>query len=233
MKLIYFLYSFVVLTSISCNKNNDQSEVQKSEIKYNGLTLYLSGFFNSNLQLTINDTLVFDETSNAEPGRIFKRKECLTSIRNSHFYTFNLRYSDCVKNFHLPAKELDSLIISEVSLFDIKHIEKKIPNKKKEFSFYISKNIANNCSVKIAADSDTLYKGLFLNNYPRRYYNSMKFTHTFSKKRFIEIYVEIFNNFTCFSIDTEKYDAVKITYDNHLVITTNLDEEWKRRNYFD
>lgn len=227
MKTKYLFLLFLVLTSISCKKRIDLNELHKPDIKHNGLFIYFNTYAQRYLKININDSVVFDQF--AFPDSVFKytKLEIPTNARDSVEYNFNVAYSDCEHNFYLPAKGLDSLIISEASFFNIEHIEKKQPNQKREFTFYLSKNIANNCNVKIAADSVTLYNGLFLNNYPRRYYNTMKFTYTFSeKKRYVEMYLEIFENFTYFSIDTEKYDAVKVSFDNHLVITTNLDEEW-------
>ncbi len=189
-------------------------------------SFFFLGYSQRDLTLSINDTIVFDGIAYPDTGVYYTHLRISTNIRNSPDYRFKVIHSGCENNFHLLAKGLDSLAIGEVGLFNIEHIEKKQPNKKRVFTFYLTKNIANNCNVKIAADSVTLYDGLFLNNYPRRYYNTMKFTHNFSKKRYIEMYVEIFDNFTYFSIDTEKYDGVRVDFDNHLVITTNLDEEW-------
>lgn len=227
MKTKYLILLFVVLTSISCKKKIDHNEVQKPEIKHNGLGLYFSTYSQRNLKIEINDTTVFNGFAFKDSVFIWTDLKISTNVRDTIDYKIKVKYSDCEHNFYLPAKNLDSIYIAEVSFYNIEHIEKKQPNQKREFTFYLSKNIANNCNVKIAADSVTLYNGLFLNNYPRRYYNTMKFTYTFSeKKRYVEMYLEIFENFTYFSIDTEKYDAVKVSFDNHLVITTNLDEEW-------
>lgn len=227
MKTKYLILLLVVLTSISCKKRIEQSEVQKPEIKHNGLCLYFSTYSQRDLKVEINDKTVFNGLAFKDSVFKWTDLEIPTNVRDTIDYKIKVIYSNCEHNFYLPANGLDSIYIAEASFFNIEHVEKKQPNKRKEFTFYLSKNIANNCNVKIAADSVTLYDGMFLNNYPRRYYNTMKFTHTFSeKKRYVEMYVKIFDNFTYFSIDTEKYDAVKVNFDDHLVITTNLDEEW-------
>lgn len=226
--LLQLFYLSILIFFLSCTKVsvNEPSKIQTIEANRNGLVVTFLGYAQRDLFLSINDAVVFEGIAYPDSGVYYTNLEIPTNIRNLVDYKFKVIHSGSENNFQLPAQGLDSLAIGEVGLFNIEHIEKKYPNKNKEFTFYLSKNIANNCKVKIAADSVTLYDGLFLNNYPRKYYNSMKFTHTFSKKRFVEMYVEVFDNFTYFSIDTEKYDAVKVSFDNHLIITTNLDEEW-------
>lgn len=219
------------MSTLSCV----EVSVKESNIKHtsdsidDGLVVFFVGYTQRNLKLSINDTIVFDGIAFPDSGVFYTDLKIQTNIRNSNNYRFKINHSESENNFILPAKGLDSISISEVGLFNIQYIEKQNPNKNKIFTFYLSKNFANNCIVKIAADSDTLYNGKFLNNYPRRYYNTMKFTHTFSKKRYIEIYLEIFDYFTYFSIDTEEFDAVKVDFNNHLLITTNLDAEWSRK----
>jgi len=228
------LFIFVIIfSSTSCIEVNNSSESKSTTINKNGLTLYFSTYSQRFLKIEINDSIVYNSLAFTDSVFTYTDLMIQTKMKDTIGYKFKVNYSGCEHNFYLPAKGLDTLFIAEVGLFNVAHIEKKNPTRNREFAFYMSKNIANNCNAKIAADSVTLYDGLFLNNYPRRYYNTMKLTHTFSKKRYIEMYVEIFDNFTYFSIDTEKYDGVRVDFDNHLVITTNLDEEWKRRNHFD
>jgi hypothetical protein len=232
MESKFFIFISIFITTFSCI----EVTVKESNIKHtgdsigDGLVVFFVGYTQRNLKLSINDTIVFDGIVFPDSGVFYTDLMIQTNIRNSNYYRFNINHSESENNFILPAQGLDSISIGEVGLFNIQYVEKKYPNKNKNFTFYLSKNIANNCNVKIAADSDTIYNGKFLNNYPRRYYNSMKLTHTFSKKRFIEIYVEIFDDFTYFSIDTEKFDAVKVDFKNQLLITTNLDEEWSRNH---
>jgi len=227
MKKLFFFT--ILIFYFSCNKTK---EIQENEKVSNGLVVFFTGQYgdNFNLRLTINGTSVYDSMLvynklKSDPWMM----EIVTNIRDSVGYLFQVRYDNKEKTFYIPAKGLDSLIISYAGFFEV-NLTPKTENKKDSvFSIYLTKNIDDNCNVKIASDSDTLYNNKFINNYPPRIFDKMKFTPDITNKGkgSKSFYVEIWNKFIYFYCDPTKYNSADVILNCKYVITTNLDEEWE------
>ncbi len=228
MKLKYIFYMLIFMLYSSCNETNHKikSKSKNNNLDKNGLIIYFSSQFQDKLQLSINDIVVYDSIVYYNMNDFSNRMEILTDVIDSVGYHFNVKFSNKEKTFFLPSKGLNKIIISYGGVFDIELIENKsIENDK--FTIYLSKNIEDNCNVKIAADSDTLYNGKFINNYPPKYFNTMELKYNKNKNKKINFYVEIWNTFIYFDCIPAKYCCVKVNLDYSYRIATNLDGDWE------
>jgi hypothetical protein len=196
----------------------------------NGLVIYFAGQHGdtSNLKIIINENVVYN--NKIVYGKIKDspwRMKIETNIRDTVGYYFNIKYFNESKSFFLPAKGIESVLISYGGFYNVDLISKTESSKDSVFAIYLTKNIIDNCSVKIASDSDTIYHGLFINNYPPIDYNTMRFIPQLQNKGIRNFYVKIWNFDIYFDCNPEKYSSARVNLDCSFNIFTNLDEEWE------
>jgi len=229
MKINLFLVISLTFIFFSCNKQKENKDA-----KISGLVVYISGDLDDNcpVQLTINGIEVFNGAM--VYGKIPEIPDLMkiqTNIRDSAGYFFEMRFCDREKSFYIPAVGLDSIIIASFCYIKIEEYDLRGENLDKDFTFYITKNITDQCNLKIAIDGDTLYDGKFINNYPIHKYNTMKFIPEINKKGNLKFYVEVENEFVKryieFERSVEKYKSVHLDMKCDFNVTTNLDDNWE------
>ena len=229
MKLLNYI-SLVLFISLaySCLNNETKYTANDDFMYEDGIVVFFSGQCNdkSDLFISINGHIVYDTVAlygklDYDPYRI----DIKTNIRDSLGYNFYVKYLNVEKTFYIE-DNIDSLIISFGAGFYLNKVDRTMNDT--TFALFITKNVTDICNIKIAMDNDTVYDGLFLNNYPNRKYNTMRLPIKRTNKRFADFYVEIWENkFIHFGCDFEKTSAINVDMDCSFFITTNLDNDWE------
>ncbi len=202
----------------------------------NGLVVYFSSIYadNSSLKISINEHVVYDSKIKQDTlSLIPSMMKIKTNIRDTLGYNFNVTYSNIERSFYLPATGVDSVLINFSGMFNVELISKEENNKDTVFTMYITKNIGDNYFVKIANNLDTLYNGVFLNNYPEVDYNTMKFVPKINNKGTNNLYVKIWDSYIYIYFLPEKHSSVNINLDYSMKVFTNAYEHWERLWWID
>ncbi len=205
-----------------------------------GITVYLSVpdmTTIKNVSLTVNDRKVYDDEM--KYGSIVdfpfdKEVKVNTKANDTTGYYFEVSFNNQYKSFYIPAKGLESLIIAHVRYFEFEVRENSKAEQDTTFTIFISKNITDNCNLKIAINNDTLYNGKFYNNYPTHSYDTLKFIPNIRRSQISSMYFEIEEALEKTSIKLEaiydfnpdKINVLYINLNSFINVITNLDDNW-------
>jgi hypothetical protein len=221
----------ILLISFSCIKTNHNTEIKNLTTNRKGIIIFFNGNIveDSKLKISINEQIVFDKIIYYNDSHQYVDKiKIQTNIKDTTGYNFKIQFSNREKSFFLPANGLDSVLINYSCYFDVKLVDDSFPVQKKPFEIRLTKNIEKSSIVKIAADSDTLYIGEFINNFPQRYYNSMNFTPDLIVTKAYNFYVEIDKYYIYFDYFPKWNRCVNVDFYSYFNIFTNLDDDWEK-----
>ncbi len=222
----------LVALLFSCSKHSQDNK--------DGITVYLSVpdmTTIKNVSLKVNGKKVYDdEMKYGSISDIPFRKEVKTKIKanDSTGYYFEVSFNGRYRSFYIPAKGLESLIIANVRDFEFEVKENTKAEQDTTFTIFISKNITDNCNLKIAINNDTLYNGKFYNNYPTHSYDTLKFIPNIRRSQISSMYFEIEEALEKTSIkleaiydfDPDKINVLYINLNSFINVITNLDDNW-------
>jgi len=226
MKSKFCIGLFLITIFVSCNRKETLGDNQD-----NGIVVFFSSIYGdtSYLKISINEHVVYDGQIKQDTTELSHSTiKIPTNIRDTLGYSFNVTYSNIERTFYLPAKDVDKVKICFGGIFNVDFISKEENNKDSVFTMYITKNIGDNYIVKIANNTDTLYNGMFLNNYPEIDYNTMKFVPKINNKGRSSLCVMIWNTYIYVDCMPEKHSAVNIHLNYIFKVYTNTYEDWEK-----